>query len=216
MSEDKKLLRFDFNQKYLVWDWETTSLNLVANNNRPWQLAFIVAQGKKILERFEYFLWWENLEVPEVVAKLTGFNRKKYEKNAVEPMQAIRKFDSFAMRDDVINVGHNILGFDVYMDALVRQYCGQPKNFSFVKRSFDTLSIEKAIKEGDEPPKDEDVLPWMYRYTTFFKRKGGGNSIKALCKQYEIDFDENKLHDASYDIEKNFEIFQKQLWKIEI
>jgi hypothetical protein len=37
-----------------------------------------------------------------------------------------------------------------------------------------------------------------------------------LLENYDIDFDPKKLHDALYDIEKNFEIFLKQIWELEI
>ena len=40
--------------------------------------------------------------------------------------------------------------------------------------------------------------------------------MKQLLKDYAIDFDEAQLHDALYDIEVNFKIFQKQLWDSEI
>lgn len=40
------LLRFKFNQKYVIFDTETEGLNLVTS--KPWQLAWIEAEGKQI------------------------------------------------------------------------------------------------------------------------------------------------------------------------
>ena len=43
------LLRFNKNQRYVVFDTETEGLNLVTS--RPWQIAWLVAQGDKIISR---------------------------------------------------------------------------------------------------------------------------------------------------------------------
>ncbi len=40
------LLRFNFNQKYIVIDCETEGLNLI--NSRPWQVSWFTAKGKFI------------------------------------------------------------------------------------------------------------------------------------------------------------------------
>jgi len=124
-------------------------------------------------------------------------------------------FRKYIYDPEYINIGHNILGYDVYMLNILNKEVYGESDYSFIERSFDTLSIEKGIKQDDKPPSKDKVLEWMLKYTSFFKR-GQKNSITALCKQYEIDFDPDKLHDASYDVSKNFEIFWKQLWKIDI
>ena len=46
----EKLARFDNKQKSVVFDFETCSLNLVSTENKPWQLAFQVYEGEKLLE----------------------------------------------------------------------------------------------------------------------------------------------------------------------
>ena len=49
MSE---LLRFNPNQKYVLFDFETCGLNLGSLRNKPWQLAFItIEDGKNIFSR---------------------------------------------------------------------------------------------------------------------------------------------------------------------
>jgi DNA polymerase III epsilon subunit-like protein len=37
-----------------------------------------------------------------------------------------------------------------------------------------------------------------------------------LCKDYDITIDKEKLHDAMYDIEQNYEVFKKMLWEVAI
>ena len=48
------LLRFKFDQRYVVFDTETEGLNLVSS--KPWQLAWIEAKGKKITKKQNRFL----------------------------------------------------------------------------------------------------------------------------------------------------------------
>ena len=61
MNED--LLRFNNQQKYLVFDFETCNLNLCSTDNKPWQLAFLVCQGNKVLEEYDYYIYWEDLKI---------------------------------------------------------------------------------------------------------------------------------------------------------
>ena len=37
-----------------------------------------------------------------------------------------------------------------------------------------------------------------------------------MLKEFEIDFDRDKLHDSMYDIQMNLEVFKKLLWKVDI
>ena len=58
-----QLLRFDKNQKYLVLDTETEGLNLV--KSRPYQVSWIIAQGDRVLEKNDRYLWWSDLQMSE-------------------------------------------------------------------------------------------------------------------------------------------------------
>ncbi len=80
---DESLLRFDKNQKYLVFDTETEGLNLI--RSRPWQVAWLVVEGGKILEKHDMFLDWPNLDVSAGAAKITGFTMKEYNKRKESP-----------------------------------------------------------------------------------------------------------------------------------
>ena len=76
MTED--LLRFKNNQKYLIFDYETCNLNLGLTSNKPWQLGFLVCQGKKIIEKKDFYISWDNLKVSADAARITGFSKSKY------------------------------------------------------------------------------------------------------------------------------------------
>ena len=88
----EELLRFNKKQKYMVFDYETCNLNLVSVENKPWQLAYIVFQGDKVLEEKDYLLSWENLNVSKEAARITGFSKSKYNKNKVCPKKVMDKF----------------------------------------------------------------------------------------------------------------------------
>ena len=73
-----KLLRFNKKQKYIFFDFETCGLNLASQDNKPWQLAFIVSDGSKIVSEKDYLIKWNTLDISEGAAKTTGFSKSKY------------------------------------------------------------------------------------------------------------------------------------------
>ena len=84
------LLRFNKNQRYVVFDTETEGLNLV--KSRPWQVAWLVAQGDKIISRNDRFIHWPNINVSEGAARITGFSKKEYDKKGRPPNQVWEEF----------------------------------------------------------------------------------------------------------------------------
>ena len=207
------LLRFKFNQKYVIFDTETEGLNLVTS--KPWQLAWIEAEGKKITKKQNRFLMWDDLNVSEDAAKITGFDKKDYLSKAEDPAVVFKEFMDLISQDDVIVVGQNILGYDLYILGVIARNLNVKINYSFVERCFDTKAIATAIAKDSKNPDKEDFLAWQLRYL-HYRERGLKTNQKFLLQYYDIDFDEKKLHDALYDIEKNFEIFQKQIWELEI
>ena len=212
----ESLLRFKKNQKYLLFDYETCNLNLVSNN-KPWQLAFLVVENNKIIESKDYWLKWNDLTVSPEAAKITGFTKAKYDKKASCPKQALEHFEKYLYDPDYIKVGHNLLGFDVYMHNLHRKLVDEKltPDFSYSNQLVDTLCLAKALKKRIKLNKDDDFLAWQYRLNHLIER-GLSCNLKQCCKDFDVPFDEKKLHDALYDIEVNFEVFKKMIWEIEI
>jgi DNA polymerase III epsilon subunit-like protein len=207
------LLRFKFDQKYIIFDTETEGLNLVSS--KPWQLAWIEAKGKKIVKKENRFLKWDNLNVSEDAARITGFNHKEYLAKAENPEKVYREFIDLIMDEDVIIVGQNLLGYDIYMLGVIARNLGIEIDYSFISRILDTKVIATALAKGNKTPDKDDMLTWQLRYLNY-RERGLKTNQKFLLQHYEIPFDENQLHDALYDIEKNFEIFQKQLWELDV
>ena len=207
------LLRFKFDQKYVIFDTETEGLNLVSS--KPWQLAWIEATGKKIVKKQNRFLMWEDLKVSDDAARITGFDKKEYLSVAEDPSTVFKEFMDLISQDDVIVVGQNILGYDLYMLGVIARNLNIKVDYSFAKRCFDTKAIAAALAKDNKTPDKDDFIAWQLRYLNY-RERGLKTNQKFLLQHYDIDFDEEKLHDALYDIEKNFEIFQKQLWELEI
>ena len=211
----ENLLRFNKKQKYLVFDYETCNLNLVSDNNKPWQLAYILFQGDKVIKQKDYLLSWKNLKVSKEAARITGFSKSKYDKLKVCPKTVLNEFDELLHDEEIIPLGHNVLGFDVYIYNIHRRLCGLPTKYNFCNRILDTVCLARAIKKNIKKNKSEELLAWQYRLLNF-REKGLKVSLQQCCKDYNIQFDPTMLHDALYDIKKNMEIFNKIIWQTEV
>ena len=210
MKDD--LLRFDKQQKYIIFDTETEGLNLV--HSKPWQIAWIVAQGDNIIEKFDIYIKWDNLKVSEGAAKVTGFSNEYYKRNAIDAKEAFNKFSKYLYDPQYKLIGQNVLGFDVYMINIWRKLIGLKTDYSFIDRIIDTRCLAMAIAK-QIPVKKDDLISWQYRLLNH-RDKSVKASQLALLKKYSIDFDEKKLHDALYDVEMTYKIFKKQLFEIEL
>ncbi len=211
----EKLARFDNKQKSVVFDFETCSLNLVSADNKPWQLAFQVYEGDKLLESNDYYIHWEDLKLSDGARKVTGFKDSKYKKLAQPAEKVLNHFEKYLYDDSYIKVGHNILGFDIYVHNIYRKLLNKKPDYSYLKNCVDTLCLAKAIHKGIDLNDGDNFLSWQFKLNSFHER-GMRLNLGACCKQYEVPFDSNKLHDALYDIKKNHEIYRKMLWKIKV
>ena len=208
----ESLLRFDKKQRYVVFDTETEGLNLVTS--RPWQVAWLLVQGDKIIDKRDFFIHWPNLNVSEGAARVTGFSYNDYAKKSMPPNVVWEKFSEDLYDKNNLIVGQNLLGFDVYMVNIWRKLMGMDADYSYVDRIIDTKSLATAIAK-DMPVEKDNFINWQYRLLNH-KERGLRTSQATLLKKYNIDHDPKRLHDALYDIEMNFKIFRKQLFDLEL
>jgi len=207
------LLRYKKNQLYLIADHETEGLNLFYS--RPWQIAFLIAEGEEVKERFEFCLKWPNLQVGKEAARICGFNPIKYNSEAKDPKEILPFFEKYLYDKDFILLSHNWLGFDTYIHSIWRRNLDLSCDYSYLNNLIDTNCVQKAIKLGIKLNEGEDRLAFQYRL--YHKRqKGVKTGIDACCREYGITIDETKRHQALYDCEINFEIWNKQKWAFEI
>ena len=193
------------NQKYLVFDTETEGLNLFSS--KTWQLSWIVCQGNKILETHDEFIIHKELNIPEIVKKLTGFNWETYNRKAKPLDEVWSKFENYIFDPQYIVVGQNLLGFDVYMLAILQRLLGQEPDYSYLPRIYDTRALGKAYREELDKP-NKDFLSWQYKIINDRSLKAKV-SQNQLLKFFDIEFDQDKLHNALYDIQMCYQIFLK-------
>ena len=193
------------NQKYIVFDTETEGLNLFSS--KTWQLSWIVCQGNKILETHDEFIAHKELNIPTVVKNITGFDWDSYNSKSKSLSAVWSKFEKHLFDPQYIIVGQNLLGFDVYMIAILQRLLGQQPDYSYLSRIYDTRALGKAYREELQKPKG-DFLSWQYKIINDRSLKAKA-SQNQLLKFFDIDFDESKLHDGLYDVQMCFKVFLK-------
>lgn len=209
------LLRFNKNQKYILIDFETESLNLQYGLNKPWQCSYLVCKGNEIISESDNYINWPNLNLSEDARRITHFDAAKYARLAKDPESILDELEKYMYNPEYIILWHNGLNFDIYIHNIYRQLMNKKPDFSYLDRVVDSNCLAKAIEKNIKLGKDEDRICWMYRLNDF-REKGLKTSLISQLKKYKIEFDENLLHSSIYDIKMNWELFKKQIWQIEI
>ena len=111
-------------------------------------------------------------------------------------------------------VGHNILGFDIYLIRGIYKFLNKSYKH-IVPKIIDTLSICRGINNDIKPKDKESFLAFQFRMLNI-RKKGQRNSLEAVGKSYSIDHDYSKLHDAIVDSELNLKVWNKLKYEIEI
>ena len=79
----------------------------------------------------------------------------------------------------------------------------------------DTNCIARGIKSGMDYAPEDDFLEYQYRMVN--KRiKGVRTSLIALGKEYDLEHDYDKLHNALVDLELNLKLWNKLKWQIDL
>ena len=100
----EELLRYNFKQRYIVFDTETEGLNLITS--KPWQVAWIECEAK-VVKKHNRFIKWDNLNVSPEAARVTGFDRDHYESVAEDPKPYGRIFKKlFTTKNLIVGQKH--------------------------------------------------------------------------------------------------------------
>ncbi len=193
-----------YNQNYIVFDTETEGLNL--RYSRPWELSFLLARGKTIIDKHQIYIDVPDLVISDTVAKLTGFDNRKYQESK-RPVKLVWDFfKRFLYDPNYLIVGQNIVFYDIWMLANLARMAGEVMDFSCMLKFLDTRFLALAYKNNISKPRDGQFLSWFYKLNNDPNVKGRVSQL-SLLKEYGIEFEEEKLHDGLYDCEKTWEIF---------
>jgi DNA polymerase III epsilon subunit-like protein len=211
---DDHLLRFDKDKVYTFIDFETCNLCLNFCHNLPWQVGMIKSvNGKKIDEKDFYIKWPDDIKVSKEAARITRFDMKKYLMRAIPYDEIFPTMEDWMNNADYI-LGHNILGFDIYL--IKEYYKSMGKDYKhLLPKIIDTMCIARGVKCGISYKEGDDFLAYQYKML-HERRKGMKTSLIALGKEFDIKHNYAMLHDAVVDLELNLKVWNKIKWMMEI
>lgn len=211
---DEHLLRYNKNKTLVFIDCETFNLCLNFCHNLPWQIAMIKVQGdKKIDEKNFYLKWQTDLKISQDAAKITRYDHKKVQKEGQDPKEIFPTIKDWLNHADYI-VGHNVLGFDLYLIKEYYKIMGANWH-GLVNKFIDTNCIARGIKYNIPYDSKENLLEYQYKiYHT--RKKNVKSSLTVLGKENGIEHDYEKLHDAINDLDLNLKVWNKLKWQIEV
>lgn len=211
---DEHLMRFQKDKNIVFFDAETLNLCLNYCHNLPWQIAMIKVRGdKKVDEKNIYIKWDTNLKISDDAARITRYNPKTVDNLGVTPEKIFPTIKDWLDNSDYI-IGHNILGFDLYLIKEFYKKMGQDPTHLYSK-ILDTNALARSIKMGLSLKKDDDLLEYQYRAYNK-KCKGIKTSMISLGKEFDIQHDYDNLHNAIVDLELNLKIWNKLKYMIDI
>lgn len=199
--------KHDDNNKYLLFDFESEGLSL-SQKNRAWQLSYLVCQGGKILEKHDKFLWWSDLNVGEEAARVTRFNYDSYKSKSEDPRKVLEDFDKLLYNSHYYILGHNILGFDIYLHNIMKKQLGYKTDYSYIDRCIDTKSLSMMYRLGLKTVDTENLYQEMLKFNNYIQ-KGIKTSLGVMCKEFDIFYDQTQSHSGDYDCEVNFQLWNK-------
>jgi DNA polymerase III epsilon subunit-like protein len=216
MQDD--LIRFNKKIKLLFIDFETANLCLNYRFNLPWQMAMIKTIGGEIVgEGMDILIdWGSDFKFSKgALAMAHSYSEERMRNEGLKPKEALDLL-SAELRDCDGIVGHNILGFDIYLIKAMYNKLGKPyPDLLSKKKVFDTFAMAKGHFNNIPFQKEDDFI--FYQYKVLNKIiKGSKNSLSKVASNFSIDFEECKLHDALYDLKINVAVWNKLKYQVEI
>lgn len=211
---DEQFLRFDKEKEYVFLDCETLNLCLNSCHNLPWQIGMIKVKGDKAVATKDFHIKWDtHLKISADAARITKFNPKVLEKKGLPPEEVFPTIEDWLDNCDYI-IGHNFLGFDLYLLKDLYKYMGKPYRH-LVEKVIDTNCLAKGLKIGNYYKPGDSLLEYQYKmYNT--RKRGVKTNLISLGKEYEIKHDYDNLHDAIVDLELNVKVWNKIKWMIDL
>jgi len=200
-----KLFKFGPETIYTFVDCETLNLCLHPCHNLAWQIAMIKVKGnEKIDEKNFYIKWDTDLKISHEAARITRYSQSYIDKNGVSVEEVFPTVEDWFTNCDYI-AGHNVLGFDIYLLKGIYDYFHKDYLF-LVDKTVDTMCVARGYKYGLPFDQNDSFVEFQYRMLHTRKR-GVKTNLASLGKEFGIDHEYNKLHDAIVDLELNLKVW---------
>lgn len=208
------LLRYSTDKLFVFIDLETENLCLNFCHNRPWQCGMLKVKGNQEIDSRDIYIKWDKpIDISDGAAIVTHFNPSKYNQLAIHSSKTFETIYEWLMEADYI-IGHNLFNFDLY---LLREYFKMyGKNWKpLIPKIIDTLCLSKSVKYEIPYTSDLGMTEWQYKIGNEWK-KGIKTSLSEMAKYYNIEFDPNMLHEATFDLRLNLQVWNKLKYQIAI
>ena len=200
---DNHLIRFQ-KKKFLFLDFETFNVCLSDKFNLPWQVATILIEtieddkGKiKAEERGRqdlYLKWDTDLKISKEAKRITKYSDTKFKSRCIPEEEGFNIIYDLVEKSDYL-VGHNFLGFDIYL--LRNWYRKYGKNYdSLPHKTLDTFAIAKSVALAHRYKNNECSLLDFQIKMIGIRKRGLKTSLGALGKSNNIEHNYASLHDA--------------------
>ncbi len=210
----KKLLRYDKEKEFVFIDCETFNLCLNSCHNLPWQIAMLKVKGDKIVDSKDFYIKWDtHLKIGKEAAKITRYSPSRMEKRGLPPEEVFPTIEDWLDNSDFV-VGHNVLGFDIYLIKGFYDY--MEKDYKHLtSKVIDTLPLSRGIKLDSHIVDGESLTEYQYRMLET-RRKGVRTNLKAMGLYFNIEHEYDELHNALVDLKLNLKVWNKIKWQAEI
>ena len=174
----------------------------------------IKAKGGQILDSKDYYVGWDrDVNVSVEAARITRFNPVDYDKRKIKFEEIFPTIEDWLDNADYI-VGHNILGFDIYLIKDFYNYVGKDYRH-LMSKIIDTNCIARGIKFELPYRTSENFLEYQYKLV-HERRKGIKTNLTALGREFQIEHDYDRLHDALVDLELNLKVWNQLKYQLEM
>ncbi len=209
-----ELLRYNLQgKKFLVFDFENVEgLNLFYS--RPHELGYLIYDGQNLVSEYFSYIKWPDYRPCKEAIPIVKYKQETIDEQGRDPKEVFESFGKLIYDEQYYIIGSNILNYDVMIFFNSMKRLGLKADYSFLNRCYDVNSLFKGYKLGRKVD-NENLLTYQFSCNNWVQ-KGLKSNLAYMCKDFQIEFDDTKLHGGAYDAQKTFEIFLNLIKKIDV
>jgi hypothetical protein len=124
-----------------------------------------------------------------------------------ETKLVIDEIDKYLYNPEYMSIIANGLRFDVYLHNIHRRLVGLPTDYSYIDRVIDPVALARGLKTNVTKDPNTSLYEYQLKVSSI-RQKGLKTSVRQLCKDYNIFYDESAAHGALWDVETLWKIWQ--------